>query len=36
MLMSNSWLTGKDGLRVNAFKWPYKSGVKDLNKPYTV
>ncbi|MCS7280935.1 MAG: AMP-binding protein [Desulfobacterota bacterium] len=29
------WLTAKDVLRVNAFKWPNKIGIKDLNKQYT-
>lgn len=29
------WLTAKDVLRVNAFKWPNKIGLKDLNKQYT-
>jgi fatty-acyl-CoA synthase len=29
------WLTAKDVVRVNAFKWPEKIGVKDLNKSYT-
>jgi fatty-acyl-CoA synthase len=29
------WLTAKDVVRVNAFKWPDKIGVKDLNKAYT-
>ena len=29
------WLTAKDVVRVNAFKWPNKIGVKDLNKAYT-
>ena len=34
-MLSNNWLTAKDVLRVNAFKWPTKIGVKDLNKSYT-
>ncbi len=29
------WLTAKDVLEVNAFKWPDKIAVKDLNKAYT-
>ena len=29
------WMTAKDVLRVNAFKWPDKIGIKDLNKAYT-
>lgn len=29
------WLTVKDVLRVNAFKWPDKIGAKDLYKSYT-
>ncbi len=29
------WMTAKDVLRVNAFKWPDKVGIKDLNKAYT-
>jgi fatty-acyl-CoA synthase len=29
------WLTAKDVLRVNAFKWPDKIGIKDLYKEYT-
>ena len=29
------WLTAKDVLRVNAYKWPNKIGIKDLNKQYT-
>ncbi len=29
------WITAKDVLRVNAFKWPNKVGIKDLNKSYT-
>ena len=34
-MVGNNWLTAKDVLRVNAFKWPKKIGVKDLNKSYT-
>jgi fatty-acyl-CoA synthase len=34
-MLSNNWLTAKDILRVNAFKWPTKIGIKDLNKSYT-
>ena len=30
-----NWMTAKDILRVNAFKWPNKVGCKDLNKGYT-
>ena len=29
------WMTAKDVLRVNAFKWPKKIGIKDLYKSYT-
>ena len=29
------WMTAKDVLRVNAFKWPNKIGAKDLYKEYT-
>jgi fatty-acyl-CoA synthase len=29
------WLTAKDVVRVNAFKWPEKIGAKDLNKSRT-
>lgn len=29
------WMTAKDVLRVNSFKWPEKIGIKDLNKAYT-
>jgi fatty-acyl-CoA synthase len=29
------WMTVKDVLRVNAFKWPNKVGAKDLNKACT-
>jgi fatty-acyl-CoA synthase len=29
------WLTAKDVLEVNAFKWPDKVAVKDLNKAYS-
>ncbi len=29
------WMTAKDVLRVNAFKWPDKIGAKDLYKAYT-
>ena len=34
-MSQNSWLTAKDVLRVNAFKWANKTGVKDLNKSFT-
>jgi acyl-CoA synthetase (AMP-forming)/AMP-acid ligase II len=30
-----NWMTAKDVLRVNAFKWPNKVGCKDLNKKHT-
>ena len=30
-----NWMTAKDVVRVNAFKWPDKVGIKDLNKAYT-
>ena len=29
------WMTAKDVLRVNALKWPDKTGIKDLNKAYS-
>ena len=29
-MRNGRWLTAKDVLRVNAFKWPNKIGVKDL------
>ena len=29
------WMTAKDVLRVNAMKWPGKTGIKDLHKAYT-
>ena len=29
------WMIAGDVVRVNAFKWPSKIGVKDLNKAYT-
>ena len=29
------WMTAKDILRVNAFKYPNKIGIKDLNKQWT-
>jgi len=29
------WMTAGDVVRVNAFKWPTKTGIKDLNKAYT-
>ncbi|OPY68344.1 MAG: Long-chain-fatty-acid--CoA ligase FadD13 [Syntrophorhabdaceae bacterium PtaU1.Bin034] len=29
------WLTAKDVVRVNALKWPNKTGIKDLNKAFT-
>ncbi len=35
MLMSDNWLTAKDVLRVNAFKYANKVGIKDLNKSFT-
>ena len=30
-----NWMTAKDVVKVNAFKWPNKIGCKDLNKAYT-
>jgi fatty-acyl-CoA synthase len=34
-MLSSNWLTAKDVLRVNAFKYAAKVGIKDLNKSYT-
>ena len=34
-MKNGHWLTAKDVLRVNAFKWPDKIGIKDLYKGYT-
>jgi len=34
-MLQNHWLTAKDVLRVNAFKWPDKIGAKDLYKSFT-
>ena len=34
-MKNGRWLTAKDVLRVNAFKWPDKIGIKDLYKEYT-
>jgi fatty-acyl-CoA synthase len=30
-----NWMTAKDILRINAFKYPNKIGIKDLNKQWT-
>jgi acyl-CoA synthetase (AMP-forming)/AMP-acid ligase II len=34
-MKNGHWMTAKDVLRVNAFKWPDKVGIKDLYKAYT-
>ncbi|MCX7966404.1 MAG: AMP-binding protein [Syntrophorhabdaceae bacterium] len=34
-MKNGRWMTAKDVLRVNAFKWPNKIGAKDLYKEYT-
>ena len=34
-MRNGRWMTAKDVLRVNAFKWPNKIGIKDLYKSYT-
>ena len=34
-MKNGRWMTAKDVLRVNAFKWPDKIGIKDLYKSYT-
>jgi len=34
-MRNGHWMTAKDVLRVNAFKWPKKIGIKDLYKSYT-
>ena len=34
-MKNGRWMTAKDVLRVNAFKWPNKIGIKDLYKAYT-
>lgn len=34
-MAQSQWLTAKDVLRVNAFKWKNKTGIKDLNKSFT-
>jgi fatty-acyl-CoA synthase len=34
-MKNGRWMTAKDVLRVNAFKWPDKIGIKDLYKAYT-
>ena len=34
-MLSNNWLTAKDILRVNAFKYEKKVAIKDLYKSYT-
>jgi len=33
-MKNGRWMTAKDVLRVNAFKWPDKIGIKDKNKEY--
>jgi len=34
-MKNGQWMTAKDVLRINAFKWPDKIGIKDLYKSYT-
>ncbi|OPY69704.1 MAG: Long-chain-fatty-acid--CoA ligase FadD13 [Syntrophorhabdus sp. PtaU1.Bin050] len=34
-MKNGRWMTAKDVLRVNAFKWPEKIGIKDLYKAHT-
>ena len=34
-MKNGRWMTAKDVLRVNAFKWPNKVGIKDLYKSHT-
>jgi fatty-acyl-CoA synthase len=34
-MKNGHWMTAKDVLRINAFKWPNKVGIKDLNKQRT-
>ncbi|MGD0229108.1 MAG: AMP-binding protein [Syntrophorhabdales bacterium] len=34
-MLNGSWMTAKDVLKVNAFKWPNKVAIKDLYKEYT-
>ena len=34
-MKNGHWMTAKDVLRVNAFKWPDKIGAKDLYKEFT-
>ena len=34
-MKNGHWMTAKDVLRVNAFKYPNKIGIKDLYKSYT-
>jgi non-ribosomal peptide synthetase component E (peptide arylation enzyme) len=34
-MKNGHWMTAKDVLRANAFKWPNKIGIKDLYKSYT-
>jgi fatty-acyl-CoA synthase len=34
-MKNGRWMTAKDVLRVNAFKWPGKIAIKDLYKSYT-
>ena len=34
-MKNGSWMTVKDAIRIYAFKWPNKIGIKDLYKEYT-
>jgi fatty-acyl-CoA synthase len=34
-MKNGHWITAKEVLKVNAFKWPNKIGIKDLYKEYT-
>jgi acyl-CoA synthetase (AMP-forming)/AMP-acid ligase II len=34
-MKNGRWMTAKDILRINAFKWPNKIGIEDLYKIYT-
>ncbi|PKN30807.1 MAG: long-chain fatty acid--CoA ligase [Deltaproteobacteria bacterium HGW-Deltaproteobacteria-21] len=34
-MKNGHWMTAKEILRVNGFKWPNKIGIKDLYKAYT-
>jgi hypothetical protein len=34
-MKNGHWVTAKEVLKVNAFKWPNKIGIKDLYKEYT-